>query len=291
MRANQRSRTAEWIAAMRAAHLRYDRPVIFEDPLAIHLTSRGWRWIVDHPPLYRLVVRATGLARARGAILARARYTEDRLEAAVRSGIGQYVIVGAGLDSFAWRRRDLAGKLMVLELDHPASQLAKRQRLARSGFPIPQNLELIPVDLGQSSVAAALGRSGYRREARGFFSLLGTVQYLPREAVTATLRSIADVAAVGSELVLSYIQPREAFEPAQRSAFDRMLRFAARQGEPFMSLLDPDSFPAEVCALGYRLVENASPREQAASYFAGRTDDLEPSSLLLAYLAHFRVGR
>lgn len=291
MQANRRSRTAEWIAAIRAAHLRYDRPVVFEDPLAIHLTSGGWRWIVNNPLLYWLVVRAMRTSRARGTFLARARYTEEKLESAMLRGIDQYVILGAGLDSFAWRRGDLAGKLRIFELDHPASQLAKRRRLEDLGFPVPGNLELIPVDLGRETVAEALVRSGYHHDRRSFFSLLGTVQYIAREAVINTLRSIASAAAPGSELVLTYIQPRECVEPAQQPTFDRMLRFAARQGEPFVSLFDPATFPAEVSTLGYSLLENCSPLEQALKYFAGRSDDLQPSSLLLAYLAHFRVGR
>jgi methyltransferase (TIGR00027 family) len=291
MTANRPSRTAEWVAAIRAAHLRYDRPAIFEDKFAIDLTSRGWRLIVNTPPLYRLVTRLTGTASARGTFMARARYTEEKLESAMRDGVGQYVILGAGLDSFAWRRRDLIGKLRVFEIDHPASQAAKRRRLHGLGVPVPENLEFIAVDFGRETVAEALARSHYRPNHRAFFSLLGTVQYISREALMNTLRSIAITAAPGSELVLSYVQPRRLVEPAQLSPYDRVTRFAARQGEPLVSLYDPAELAAEVCAVGYELVENFSPRDQALRYFVGRTDDLQPSALLLAHLAHFRVCR
>ena len=289
MIANRPSRTAELVAAIRAAHLRYDQPAIFEDRFAIDLTSGWWRWIVNTPPLYRLVTRATGTARARGTFLARARYTEEKLESAIRDGIDQYVILGAGLDSFAWRRRDIACKLRIFEIDHPASQAAKRCRLQELGIPVPENLEFIPVDLDRDNVAEALARSRYSPDHRGFFSLLGTVQYISREALVNTLRSIAIIAAPGSELVLSYVLPRHLVEPPHLSAYDWGLRFAARQGEPFVSLYDPAELAAEVCALGYELLENFSPRDQALRYFVGRTDDLQPSTPLLAHLAHFRV--
>jgi len=289
MIANRPSRTAEWVAAMRAAHLRYDRPAIFEDRFAIDLTSRCWRWIINAPPLYRLITRATGTANVRGTFVARARYTEEKLESAIRDGIDQYVILGAGLDSFAWRRQDLAGKFRIFEIDHPVSQAAKRRRLQELGVPVSENLEFIPVDFSRETVAEALDRSRYSPNDRGFFSLLGTVQYISREALANTLRSIATIAAPGSELVLSYVQPRHLVEPAHLPAYDRGLRFAARQGEPFVSLYDPAELRAEVCALGYQLLENFSPRDQALRYFTGRTDDLQPSALLLGHLAHFRV--
>jgi len=284
VQANQRSRTAEWIAAIRAGHLRHDRSVVFEDPFAIHLTSRGWRWVVNNRFLYWLIVRKMVPGSARGTFLARARYTEEKLESAVLRGIDQYVILGAGLDSFAWRRRDLARKLSIFELDHPASQLAKRRRLEELGYPVPENLELIAVDLGRETVAEALARSRYRRDGRAFFSLLGTVQYVPREGVMNTLRSMASTAAPGSELVLSYIVPRDLVERARQRGFDRLLRFAARRGEPFISFFDPAAFPPEVCALGYELLENRPLSELARRYSGEGTDDVQAS-----YIAHLRI--
>ena len=290
MKPTQRSKTAEAVAAVRAAHVLYDRPVVFEDPFAIHLTSLAWRVIAKNPLLHWLVVRTIlrRLRPVRAQILARARYAEEKLENAVARGIDQYVVMGAGLDSFAWRRRDLAAKLRVYELDHPATQSGKRDRLARLGFAIPDNLELIAVDFERESVADALARSSYHRERRAFFSWLGTVQYIAQEAVMATLRSVVAIAAAGSELVLTYNIPTNFVEPSDRATVERVLRFAARRGEPFISFFDPKTFPEEVCTLGYELLENCSPRDQAGRYFAGRTDDLRPLSS--AYLAHFRVS-
>ena len=288
MKTNRRSRTAEWIAAIRAAHLRYDRPVVFEDQLAIALTSCGWRWIINTPHLYRLATRWMGTASARGTFLVRARYTEEKLDCAIANGTGQYVILGAGLDSFGWRRPDVADRLMIFEVDHPASQYDKQRRLRQLSILTPNNLQFIPVDLATDTVAAALARSRYNPKRRAFFSLLGTVQYISREVLRNTLRSVASIAAPGSELVLSYVQPRQMVAPGQLATYDRMLRFAALQGEPFVSLYDPSELSAEVCALGFKLIENLLPCDQASRYFSDRTDDLQPSALLLAHLAHFR---
>jgi methyltransferase (TIGR00027 family) len=290
MKVDQPSRTADFSAAARAAHLRYDRPVVFDDPLAIHLTSRGWRWIVKSPVLYRLVARNRRVVpAARGTFVARARYTEDRLGSAILRGTEQYVILGAGLDSFAWRQTDPAQCLRIFEIDHPASQLAKRRRLDAIGLPTPKNLEWVASDLAQESVADALARSSYRREARSFFSLLGTVQYLPRDAVMNTLQSIAIAASPGSELVVSYLQPITMLDAKLRSAVDRYVRSCARKGEPFVSFFDAEEFPVAVCALGYELIENCSPREIELRYFGDRTDELQPGSMWLSHIAHFRV--
>jgi methyltransferase (TIGR00027 family) len=291
MRVGQHSRTADFTAAGRAAHLRYDRPIVFDDPFAIHFTSRGWRWIVGNPVLYRLVVRYRPIVRAtRGTVVARARYTEDRLRSAIVAGVEQYVILGAGLDSFAWRRADLVPHLKIFEIDHPASQLAKRHRIDVMGLSTPKNLEWVASDLARESVADALARSSYRREARSLFSMLGTVQYLPRDAVMNTLRSIAITASPGSELVVSYHQPISTLDPKLRPAVDRFMRSCARKGEPFVSFFESVEFTAAVCGLGYVLIENCSPRDIEIRYFAGRTDELQPGSMWLSHIAHFRMG-
>jgi methyltransferase (TIGR00027 family) len=292
MKTDQTSLTADYTAAVRAAHVRYDHPVLFEDPLAIHLTSWHWRRIIKNPVLYRLVVHAGSMlsTRRRATFVARARYTEDRLESAIRGGVGQYVILAAGLDSFAWRRPEFADCLQVYEIDHPASQRIKRDRIGRLGLATPKNLEWIATDLARECVAGALQRSRYRRDARSFFSLLGVVQYLPRETVMNTLRSIADASAPGSELVLSYVQPLHLFDPKLRPEIEHGMRWTARRGEPFVSFFDPQEFPAAVCQFGYELIENCGPRDIEQRYFTGRTDELQPGSLRLSYIAHFRVS-
>jgi methyltransferase (TIGR00027 family) len=222
-------------------------------------------------------------------ILARSRYAEDQLDKSIAAGTDQYVIVGAGLDSFALRRRDLSTRLRVYELDHPASQASKRDRLLELAISLPANLELIPVDFEQESVADALARSSYARERPAFYSWLGTIHYLTRDAIFRTLASIASFAAVGSEIVFDYRVPREFADAADIPVRDALDRFAVRRGEPIITSLDPLTFPREVCDLGFELLENLSGREQQARYFQGREDGMRPPPG--SYFAHFRLVR
>lgn len=289
MKQDRRSRTAEAAAAARANHILRDHPVVFEDPFAIQLTSPGWRAICNSGILSRLVMKRLfgALRPVRAQILGRSRYAEDQLEKALTAGVGQYVIVSAGLDSFALRRRDLAARVKVYELDHPASQQSKRNRLAQLNIGLPENHEFIPVDFERESISDALERSSYSREQRTFFSWLGTTVYLSRDAIFRTLESIASFAAPGSEIVFDYAIPRECLDPEDLPMIEELERFTARRGEPIISLFDPETFPQEVCELGFELIENLSPNEQESRYFNGRSDGLRP--MPSSYFAHFRV--
>ena len=243
------------------------------------------------PALHWLVVRKL-MARFRtvhGEMLARARFCEDALERAVEYGIHQYVIIGAGLDSFALRRQDLAAQLTVFEFDHPASQAEKRARLARLGETMPGNLVFVPVDLERETMGQALTRSRFDREAPAFFGWLGVTYYLSREAVSATLRGIADTAALGSEVVLDYSVPAETLSLEERECLQHVLAFAARRGEPWKSFFTPGEFAREAQALGYEEVATISPEEQERLYFLGRDDDL--SGPKWPRFAHLRLDR
>ena len=243
------------------------------------------------PALHWLVVRKL-MARLRsvqGEMLARARFCEDTLERAVERGTRQYVIVGAGLDSFALRRRDLASQLTVFELDYPAGQAAKRVRLRRLGEEIPVNLVFVPVDLERETVGEALARSPFDHDAPAFFGWLGVTYYLSRAAVLATLRAIADTATVGSEVVLDYSVPVETLPPEERERLQHVLDYVARRGEPWKSSFTPSEFAREVQALGYEEVATISPEEQERRYFLGRDDDL--SGPKWPRFAHLRLDR
>jgi len=304
MEKGQRSRTAEFVAALRAAHLLYDRPLLFEDPFAIHLTSPAWRMICRHRfPHWLVMKKILGALRPlHGQVLARSRFAEDQLETAVSRGVRQYVLLGAGLDSFALRRADLLSSLKVYELDHPATQRMKQERLARLRPPLapspsaslginsvegwrtlPANLEFVPVDLEKEPVAQALARSGYVRASPAFFSWLGTTAYLTREAVLGTLRSIASYAAPGSEVVFDYRLSEELLSASARKTRQRIGKFTARRGEPLQSTFDPRGLEEEVSKLGFAVVGHLSPQDQQARYFAQRNDGLrtvESSALL-----------
>jgi methyltransferase (TIGR00027 family) len=285
----QQSGTAAAAAAGRAAHYLHDHPRVFDDPFAIQLTSPVWRTICRSRLLHWLVFRKVlGVLRpAFAQALVRSRYTEDQLEAAIAGGCAQYVIVGAGLDSFALRRRDLAPKLRVYELDQPGGQQAKREQLARLRLETPPNLEFIPVDFEQETVAAALARSSYAPGQPAFFSWLGNVGYLTREAIFGTLRSIVSYATPGSGLIFDYAIPDELVDLAELPAIVAVRRFAARRGEPIITSFDPRTLPDEMRDLGFDLVENLSPAEQKARYFANRADGLYP--LASTYFVHLRV--
>jgi methyltransferase (TIGR00027 family) len=289
MQKNKASKTAEVVAAVRAVHFIHDQPVIFADPYAIQLTSAFWKTIVSNRLLRWLMFdKALNLMRpVRGDILARARFAEDELERAMAAGIKQYVLIGAGLDSFALRRRDLEGQLAVYELDHSATQQLKREKLAQIAGALPKNLVFLAVNFEHRSVAQALVDSSYRPEQRAFFSWLGVTPYLTREATLETLRSLASFAAAGSEIVFNYLIPRERIPIEERAVTDAMYRFVARRGEPMIGEFDPQQLADELRNLGYEVLANLSPQESQSRYFQGRRDDLR--AFAGTYFAHARV--
>lgn len=280
MKTRRASKTAEVVAAVRAAHLLYDTPIIFRDPYAIDLTSRTWRILARHRLAYRFVAERLlkVLRPVRGQILGRARYCDELLDAAMQHGMKQCVIVGAGLDSLALRRRDLADILSIYELDHPASQAVKRQRLVSVAEQPPQNLVFVPVDFEHSTVMQALRSTSFQMQEPAFFSWLGTTLYLSADAIFATLGDIAAHAAAGSELLLDYSLSDHLLTGTDRAELDALKKFVARRGEPFRANFSPDELRAKVTALGYRVIGNLSYQDQWARYFANRHDDLRPAA-------------
>jgi methyltransferase (TIGR00027 family) len=284
-----RSITAEGAAYARAKHLLYDDPIIFEDSFAIDFLSPRRRRILKNP-LIGLLMRSTlyrHFRPLRAPLVDRSRYSEDKLEKAIVQGVTQYVIIGAGYDSFALRRRDLSDSIRIFELDHPATQKAKRERLFELNVELPRNLELIPVDFEKETVAEALKRSSYIREVPAFFSWLGTILYLTRDAVFKTLRSLLSLAAPGSEIVFDYIIPDTLMDPKELKRFNKRRRLAAHLGEPMITYFDPDILVTEMEDFGFELIENLSPNERKVRYFGNRKDNLIPSGRI--YFAHFRV--
>lgn len=290
MEAARCSRTAEAAAAVRAAHLLYDRPVIFADPFAVELISRAWRVVVGNRLLHWLILKRilkTLHRPMQAQILARSCFAENCLEEAIALGVDQYVIVSAGLDSFALRRRDLAERMKVYELDHPASQEVKRERLAAIHARLPKTLEFVPIDLEKGTVAEALGSSSFSPRRPAFLSWLGTTGYLTQEAIFGTLRSIASFCARGTIIVFDYRIAKQFLAPTDVIVFEAAEKFARRRGEPIMPGLDPGSFPQEVCTLGFECLDNLPPQECQERYFANRNDDLRAFGG--SYLARFRV--
>jgi methyltransferase (TIGR00027 family) len=290
VRSHRRSRTADAAAATRAAHRLYDRPIVFDDPLAGGLTSPGWRRLCENRLLHWLVVRTAlrSLQPVGGQVLSRARYAEDCLEAAVADGIEQYVILGAGHDSFALRRPDLMRHLAVFELDHPDTQRAKRDRLSALGRELPDQLEFVPVDFEAEPFDEALARSSFCRERRAFFSWLGTVPYLSEDAVFSVLSALSSLASGESQLVFDYAVPEALIDEADRRAVARLRRFTDRRGEPLVTFFEPAALCERVSELGYRVLENLAPSEQNRRYFSDRSDGLR--ALSGSYYLHLSVA-
>ncbi len=295
MEQNKRSKTAEVVAAARAWHLlnyqyHFTSPV-FEDAYAIQLTSNLWRTIIKTPILGWLVMeKALQVFHPGGCeMLGRARWAKEKLEAAVNKGIDQYVILGAGLDSFALRREDLGSSLKVYEIDHPASQQAKWSRLAKLNIDLPNNIELVSINFEKESVAEALARSSYSAERPAFFSWLGVTYYLTRKAVFSTLNSIASYAKPGSEIVLDYIVSKELLDPTVLKMREKEERFVTRLGEPLIASFDPITFIKDVYNLKFELIEQLPPEEQQERYFSNIKDELRTKPD--AYFSHFRLRK
>lgn len=261
--ARQVGRTADGVAVSRAAHFFQEGGRVFSDPCAVDLIAPWLRPLVRHGWLYRLTIGRHREA-LRPVVLgsfACARITEEWLEEAMARGIAQLVLLGAGLDSFALRRSDLAGRLRVFEIDHPATQALKRARISRSRHALPPNLVFVPLDFERETLEEGLGRCDFDFEAPAFFSWLGTVPYLTESAVFQTLDAIARACAVGSEVVLNYTAPRSHLQPEDVAILEELARRVRRRGEPFRSSFDPDAFPQRVAQQGYEIVSQLSAAE------------------------------
>ena len=289
MKKGQASRTAEGSAAVRAIHHLHDVPRVFDDPYALEFTSPMWRGIASSSVLQWFITHVVlrSLRPIAAETVVRSRYTEDLLEQAIAGGMRQYVVVGAGFDSFALRHRDSQPGLRVFELDHPDTQRVKVERILSMNIELSGFVEFVAVDFEEQSVAEVLAASSYQAVLPAFYSWLGTVPYLSNAATISTLRSIADYAAPGSELVFDYLVPDEVLSSSERRVVEKLKRFTARRGEPLIGEFHPDELKATLGVVGLELIENLSGVEQEGRYFAGRDDGLRP--LPSSYFAHARV--
>jgi methyltransferase (TIGR00027 family) len=282
--------TALLTAYARVYHSTHDSPVIFDDSLADQLFSAEEHLFFDKgladslkfldPERAALCPdQATALAQymhIQGAPIAvsRARYTEDALAVAVDQGIQQYVILGAGMDLFAFRKPELVKRLQVFEIDHPATQAMKRERIGKLGWQIPSQLHFVPVDFTKENLAAALKHSAYDSKKPSFFSWLGVTYYLTREVVFATLRAIAEIAPTGSAIIFDYMDA-DAFIPEKASKrMQKMQQIVQTAGEPMKAGFEPSTLGAELAPLGLRLHEGLGPSDIESRFFQGRTDGM-----------------
>jgi len=269
MRGDDASRTADRVAERRAAHQILDIPPVFEDPVAIQVLRpevadqlRQAPHDLDRSPIAKYL---------RAFFAVRHRYAEDVLRAAVARGVEQYVVVGAGFDTFAYRN-PFPG-LRVFEIDHPATQAVKRQRLTSAGIPLPENLSFIAVDLSLCSLREALETSAFDPSRPAVFAWLGVIPYLEIGAVEGTFRDIASLPK-GTAVVFDYGLPRENLSVIGRVVFDRMAARVAAIGEPWKTFFTPASLERMIRSLRYAALEDLDAGEINARYFAGRADGL-----------------
>lgn len=272
------SRTAERVAIRRAAHQLLDEPKVLDDPLALRIIgSEAAAALRSDPKEHHAFARAF-----RAFMAARSRFAEDELARAVETGVSQdgvsqhrvtqYVILGAGLDTFAYRNPHPG--LRVFEIDHPATQAWKREKLQEAGIPIPPSLTFVPVDFEHQTLADALARSGLNTNAPAFFSWLGVTPYLTREACMTTLSVIAKMPP-GSGAVFDFAIDPALLNAGQRQALDALSARVARYGEPFQLFFDPAKLQAELRTLGFHRTEFLQGAQINARYFQNRADGLQ----------------
>jgi methyltransferase (TIGR00027 family) len=273
---NRPSETAQRVAMQRAAHQLLDDPKVFDDPVALHIIGKDSALALQADPRQ---YEATPLASyLRAFVAARSRYAEDELALGVRRGARQYVILGAGLDTFAYRNPYPEGVLHVFEVDHPATQAWKRARLDEIGMTLPGDLTFAPVDFETQTLEEGLRNAGYDPGKCTFFSWLGVTEYLTTEAVMATLGFIAS-APVGSGIVFDYMISPSLLTPAQRVRFDALARRVGSAGEPWQAFFDPELLTRDLRAMGFGYIEDLEPEEINARYFRDRKDGLRVGSL------------
>jgi len=264
---DQPSATANRVALRRAAHQLWDSPRVFDDPIALK--------IIDPEEAAELArSRPSEPApdrRLRALLVARSRYAEDQLAEAVARGVTQYVVLGAGLDTFAYRNS--FDGLRVFEVDHPATQAWKRMRLKVGEVSLPASLTFAPVDFERETLARGLRHAGFRADQPAFFSWLGVTPYLARETVLQTLQCIISICSRNG-VAFDYMVPRSSLSPSHRQALDDLANRVAVLGEPFVGFFDSKALVRELKKMGFSHIEDLRSREINARYFSHRTDGL-----------------
>jgi methyltransferase (TIGR00027 family) len=269
------SQTALTAAAARAAHLIVDHdPPIFADVLAAALLGDQAEDFIGY---HRAHGTHIVLSTARAQVTCRSRYTEDRLADDIRRGIAQYVILGAGLDSFAYRS-PLADRVQVFEVDHPATQQWKLTRLAKARIPVPDSVTFAGVDFESGSLVDSLIRCGFDPSRPALVSWLGVTMYLSHAAIGQTLAAISTFAA-GSTLITDYMLPASLRDAAGTSYAEQVMPVAAERGEPWLTFVTPGQMSAWLESHGFGMVEHVRQRDSISAALWDRSDSLVPIEL------------
>ncbi len=270
MREDESSRTSVGAALLRAAHQLLDDPPLFRDGLALEILPPETRAVLEADP--RRFDQGRGAVRLRAFLAVRSRVAEDALGEAVAAGLRQYVVLGAGFDTFGLR--NAGTPLRVFEVDHPSTQASKVRRIRQARIPVPFTLSFVGLDFDREDLASRLVQAGLSPDKPAFFAWLGVTPYLGGEAIWRTLHSVAQLTESGGGIVFDYAVPADRLTPPQRRFALRLAARVSTAGEPFRSVLRPEDLAAGLHALGFRSVEDLAAPALNARYFAGRTDGL-----------------
>jgi methyltransferase (TIGR00027 family) len=271
MHRSRASRTAYRVALRRAAHQLLDDPPVFKDPLVLSIVGSA---ATSSSPSAIPREQDVASRSLRTFMAVRSRYAEDQLDSAVSQGVRQYVVLGAGLDTFAYRSPFSGSGLRVFEVDHPATQAWKRALLAAARIAIPPELAFAPVDFETQNLRDGLHTVGFDFAQPAFFSWLGVTPYLNREAFSATLDFIGAMPPT-TGVVFDYAVARPSLNVLEQRALDALANRVAAAGEPFRLFFDPDDLARELHAKGFQAVEDLDTPAINSRYFTGRADGLQ----------------
>jgi methyltransferase (TIGR00027 family) len=244
--------------------------LVLDDPIALRvIRPEVAHELRTNPPAREATMLGPYL---RAFFVMRSRFAEDELAASVARGVRQYVVLGAGFDTFAYRNP--FPELRVFEVDHPDTQATKKQRLANSGIEIPQSLTFVPIDFNTTKLADALHAYGFDSTKPAFFSWLGVVPYLERPDIDATFAYIASLPK-GSALAFDYAVPPESLSWTSRLIFNQMAKRVAAVGEPWKTFFDPPTLLDDLRRLGFSSADDFGAEVLNRRYFSGRTDKLK----------------
>ena len=263
---NTAVRTALW----RALHMQMDaKPYVLEDKIGLKL--------IDPPDDWQQRPDMKFTKRLRASIVARARFIEDLIIEQSKHGISQYVILGAGLDTFAQRRPDIASKLQIYEIDQPDTLTWKQQRLIELGFGDPEYLHFVPVNFETSSWWEQLLKAGFNAKKPAVVACTGVSLYLTKDAITSTLNQIATLAS-GSKLAMTFYLPMELLDEEDKPMQEIAEKGARAAATPFVSFFAPNEILALAREAGFKEAKTISTKDMEQYYFTNRTDNLLPAT-------------
>lgn len=271
MKQSDPSLTANRVAMMRAAHQILDNPMVFKDPIAVKII--GAQSVSDIQSKKR-TLKTKLHSHLRAIAVARSSFAEAELSEAIKFGVRQYVILGAGLDTFAYRNPNSTGSLHIFEVDYPATQDWKRQQLNRANIKIPETLTFVPIDFETQSLAVQMKIAGFRTDELTFFSWLGVTMYLTHDTMMKTMEFITSSTPPGSRIVFDYIISPSSQSILRRLVFYLLSQKVKKAGEPWKSFYDPNSLIKNLKTIGFSKAEDIGPEGINELFFKNRTDNL-----------------